>query len=89
MFPGDSFSLIFLLFLPQHQLDKQLLQFLITVVNAELFKAVAQDTEIQTILKPALYTYKDTLTLVAAKVFCPTLTCCFGKSQSRRCPTPR
>lgn len=39
MFPGDSFPLILFLFLFQHQLDEELLQLLITVVDAELFKA--------------------------------------------------
>lgn len=42
MLPGDAFSLILLLFLLQHQLDKQLLQLFIAVVDAELFKATAQ-----------------------------------------------
>lgn len=45
MFPGDAFSLIFLLLLLQHQLDEQLLQLFIAVVDAELFKAAAQQTE--------------------------------------------
>lgn len=39
MFPGDSFSLILFLLLLQHQLDEELLQLLVTVVDAELFKA--------------------------------------------------
>lgn len=45
MFPGDAFSLILFLFLLQHQLDEKLLQLFITVVDAELFKATAQETE--------------------------------------------
>ena len=40
LFPLDSFSLIFFLFLFQHQLNKKLLKFLITVIDAQLFKAV-------------------------------------------------
>ena len=45
MFPGDSFSLILFLLLPQHQLDEKLLQLLIAVVDAELFKAATHETE--------------------------------------------
>lgn len=45
IFPGDAFPLIFLLLLLQHQLDEKLLQLLIAVVDAELFKA-AGDTEV-------------------------------------------
>lgn len=43
MFPRDAFSLILFLLLLQHQLDKQLLQLLVTVVDAELFKAEAKE----------------------------------------------
>lgn len=45
MFPGDAFSLILFLFLLQHQLDEKLLQLFITVVDAELFKATARETQ--------------------------------------------
>lgn len=45
MFPGDSFSLILFLLLLQHQLDEELLQLLVTVVDAELFKAATQTEE--------------------------------------------
>lgn len=41
MFPGDSFSLVLVLFLLQDQLDEELLQFLVAVVDAKLFKAAA------------------------------------------------
>lgn len=39
MFPGDPLPLVLLLLLLQHQLDEELLQLLVTVVDAELFKA--------------------------------------------------
>lgn len=39
MFPGDALPLILLLLLLQHQLDEELLQLLITVVDAKLLKA--------------------------------------------------
>lgn len=39
MFPRYSLSLIFLLLLFQHQLNEELLQFLIAVVYTELLKA--------------------------------------------------
>lgn len=39
MLPGDALPLVLLLFLLQNQLNEQLLQFLIAVVDAELFKA--------------------------------------------------
>lgn len=39
MFPRDAFPLVLLLLLLQDQLNKQLLQLLVAVVNAELFKA--------------------------------------------------
>lgn len=37
--PGDPFPLVLLLFLLQDQLNKQLLELLIAVIDAELFKA--------------------------------------------------
>lgn len=37
--PGDPFPLVFLLFLLQNQLNKELLQFLVAVIDAELLKA--------------------------------------------------
>ena len=40
LLPLNSFSLVFLLFLFQHQFNKQLLKFLITVIDAKLLKAV-------------------------------------------------
>lgn len=42
MFPGDSFSLVLFLFLLEDQLDEELLQFLVAVVDAELFKAAGR-----------------------------------------------
>lgn len=39
MLPGDAFSLIFVLFLSEDQLDKKLLQLLVAVIDAELLKA--------------------------------------------------
>lgn len=42
MFPGDSFSLVLLLFLLQNQLDEELLQLLIAVVDAELLEAAGE-----------------------------------------------
>jgi hypothetical protein len=39
MLPGDTLSLVLVLFLAKDQLDEELLQLLITVVNTELFKA--------------------------------------------------
>ena len=41
LFPVYSFSLVFLLFLFQHQLDEQLLKLFIAVVDAQLLKTVA------------------------------------------------
>ena len=40
VFPGDAFFLVLLLFLLQNQLDEDLLQFLVAVVDAELFERV-------------------------------------------------
>jgi len=37
--PGDALPLVLLLFLLQNQLNEELLQFLVAVVDAELFKA--------------------------------------------------
>ena len=37
--PGDALPLVFALFLPEDQLDEKLLQLLVAVVDAELFKA--------------------------------------------------
>lgn len=45
MFPWDAFPLILFLFLLEHQLDEKLLQLFVTVIDAELFKAAAHETE--------------------------------------------
>ena len=45
--PFDAFSLILFLFLLQYQHYKELLQFLIAVVDAELLKAVQIKTEMR------------------------------------------
>lgn len=39
MLPGDPFPLVLLLFLLQDQLNKQLLELLVAVIDAELLKA--------------------------------------------------
>lgn len=39
MLPGDPFTLVLFLLLLQNQLNKQLLQLLIAVIDAELLKA--------------------------------------------------
>ena len=39
VFPRDALPLVLLLLLLQHQLNEELLQFLVAVVNAELLKA--------------------------------------------------
>ena len=41
LFPVYAFSLVFLLLLFEHELDEQLLQLLVTVVDAQLLKTVA------------------------------------------------
>jgi hypothetical protein len=40
MLPRDPLPLVLLLLLLQNQLNKQLLQFLVAVIDAELFKAI-------------------------------------------------
>lgn len=47
MFPGDSLSLVLFLFLLQHQLDEELLQFLVAVVDAELFEAAGDSGRLE------------------------------------------
>ena len=48
MLPGDALSLVFSLLLSEDQLDEELLQLLVAVVDAELFKTV-KTTEEQTL----------------------------------------
>jgi hypothetical protein len=38
LLPIDAFALVFLLLLFQHQFDEKLLQFLVAVIDAELFE---------------------------------------------------
>ena len=52
MFPGDPFPLVLLLFLLQDQLNKQLLELLVAVIDAELLKAARKGiNQAQTNLK--------------------------------------
>ena len=53
MFPGDAFSLVLFLFLLQNQLDEELLQLLVAVVDAELFKAAEEPWSSSAILRHA------------------------------------
>lgn len=89
MFPGDSFSLILFLLLLQHQLDEELLQLLVTVVDAELFKATkrANVTDSHT----GNNQHKDAGVVVFCFCCCCAFiqTCCSGRSQNHRCPAPR
>jgi len=47
MLPLDAFAHVLLLFLLQHDLDEQLLQFLVAVVDAELLETAHQRTHQQ------------------------------------------
>ena len=52
MLPGDPLPLVLLLLLLQNQLDKELLQLLVAVIDAELLKAVGKGIrEVQRIIK--------------------------------------
>jgi hypothetical protein len=44
--PLDALALVFLLFLFQDNLDKQLLEFLVAVVDAKLFKTNTKHAEL-------------------------------------------
>ena len=50
MLPGDPLPLVLLLLLLQNQLDKELLQLLVAVIDAELLKA-AKETEEPTVVQ--------------------------------------
>lgn len=69
MFPGDALPLILFLFLLQHQLDEKLLQLLVTVVDAELFKATEQETQENECYNKDATTCRDEIISVTTNTF--------------------
>ena len=78
--PGDALPLVLLLFLLQDQLDKELLQLLVAVIDAELFKAARRGIN----AAPTNTKRKDRGLNRLAR-----FTCCCQRSQSRRYPGRR